>query len=193
MLPKLKAFNSKPKKDYDMATTTITNRELLHQDALALGYPIDQPMMSSEDALTWIVGNRTGPVSTLSNSQKIATHDFKIEELNKLGTYRGLHPTIEVADGSVDNPVDGDYILVGSRSGNHQLYTREANTWEQGYKSTIEIIPTAESLPDLGIDDKGALFFVKDESSMYLFDGTNYHAATTPTIIDGYQFNLILS
>ena len=168
-----------------------TNQELLNDDARALGYI--GPVMSSVDALTWIVGNRQGPASTLSNSQLIAEDRTRLDSIEKTGTYRGVHASLSVADTVVVDKKDGDYVLVGNESGQYELYVNANSTWELGFKSTITIVKTATSLPSLTRENTGALFFVKDESVMYLFDGSNYHAASTPTIIDGYQLNLILT
>ncbi|MCK5847870.1 MAG: hypothetical protein KAH01_01565 [Caldisericia bacterium] len=168
-----------------------TNEELLNDDAKALGYT--GPAMSSVDALTWLVGNRQGPASTLSNAQLIAEDRTRLDRIESTGKYRGVHDSLSVANTVVLDKKDGDYVLIGNESGRYELYINENDTWELGFKSTITIVKTAASLPDLTRENTGALFFVKDESTMYLFDGSNYHAASTPTIIDGYQLNLVLA
>ncbi|MCK5848596.1 MAG: hypothetical protein KAH01_05310, partial [Caldisericia bacterium] len=177
-----------------MATTLVTNKELLAEDAVRLGMTKPEAAgKSSAELLAFIVANGQTTGVTKTNSQDIAQNQFDIKTLQARGKFIGTFTTLDKVEkqhpaGSGLN--NGDYVLVGASTNSYKLYTWLGNAWEFGSKSTINIVATAGALPGaydaqtniegLTTSAAGAMYFVRDESVIYLWLGSTWQAVTTP-------------
>jgi len=176
-----------------MKPEQITNARYLNDQAKSRGYT--GPEMTSVEALQWLMDNPDGSIVTQSNSQVLRDHELRIADLNTKPTFKGVYGDLKSVENNLlpEDLVNGDYILVGPDVSRYKLYTWATPNWELGHKPIINVVNSAIQLPnDLGRDDTGTIYFVKQEGGVYVFENTKWIAASTPVIIDGYQFNLII-
>lgn len=73
--------------------------------------------------------------------EKTTALEHKMSSLEKKGSFKGTYATLAQAQAKLPNPLDGDYILVGTQSP-YQEYIFENNIWEQGGLATASAIDT---------------------------------------------------